>query len=395
MKRLLLFVSIFLLAATLIGGTVYWLNRVALDTVFENRNALSEGSEWVEQTFSMQGVIDYMSHHPDRISIYRHRTGEEDPQLAYQADERRALGQLTGFYAMIALATAFEEGELDPDEPIQWKAIQAHQIPGWGAIEIESAQQMAEHAGQLPTLSELPKLWAGSNSPAIHDYLLHRIGSDRLTEMFEQLGLQQTDVPIPFSGLMLTLSPVVQQIDAATIFDYWSDEPRQTFEEEAWINSEAFASGNRREEWIRRIEEGRLGLDFYELRDRLALYPKSTARETGSVLLQLAGDGEIPEAVRRRVLGWMSRPLPDDPPATLSSYHGLFDHRIGLLSGIDLGTDHESGVTTVQVSLFDQMQIAVWFHLSSNHMHQHIHRQMLQEPRLLTDIQQQLKQDPS
>lgn len=395
MKRLLLFVSVFLLAATLIGGTVYWLNREALDTVFENRNALSEGSEWIEHTFSMEGVIDYISQHPDRVSIYRHRGDKTDAQLAYQADERRALGQLTGFHVMLALAYAFEEGELDPDEPIRWDAIRAHQIPGWGSIEIETARKTAEQAGRPPTLSELPQLWAGSNSPAIHDYLLHRIGFDRMARTFKDLGLEQTDLPIPLSGLMLTLSPVVQGMDAGTIFDYWNEEPRQQFEEEVWINSEAFASGNRREEWIRRIEEERLGLDFYEQRDRLALYPKSTARETGSLLLRLTDDAAIPTGVRRRVLGWMERALPEDPPTSLSSYHGLFDHRIGLLSGIDIGTDRTSGVTTVQVSLFDQLQIAVWFHLSSNHMHQYLHRQMLEEPRLVTDIQQQLDQIPS
>lgn len=392
MKRLFLFVSTFLLAALLIGGTVYWLNQGALDTVFENRSALSEGNEWVELTFSMQGVTDYISQHPDRISIYRHQSGEADADLAYRADERRALGMLTGFHAMIALASAFEEGELDPDEPVRWEAIRAHQIPGWGSIEIESARKMAENEGLSPLLSDLPRLWATSNSPAIHDYLLHRIGAERLAQTFEQLGLEQTDLPIPFSGLMLTLSPVVQGIDAATIFDYWSRESRQLFEEETWINSEAFVSGNRRDRWIQQIDDQRLGLDFYEQRDRLALYPKSTARETGSLLLRLSRMELLSEEVSRRVLDWMERPLPEDSPATLSAYHGLFDHRIGLLSGLDLGTDRASGAATVQVTLFDQLQIAVWFHLSSNHMHPYLHRQMLADPRLVTDIQQQLQQ---
>ncbi|MGM0506271.1 MAG: serine hydrolase [Bacteroidota bacterium] len=390
MKRLLLFVSTFLLAAILIGGTVYWLNRGALDTVFENRNALSEGNEWVELTFSMQGVTDYISQHPDRISIYRHRSTSPEPDLDYRADERRALGQLTGFHAMIALAGAFEEGALDPGETVRWESIRAHQLPGWGSVEIETAQKIADQTDTPPTLADLPALWAASNSPAIHDYLLHRIGPDRLTRTFDRLGLEKTDLPIPFSGLMLTLSPVVQGIDAVTIFDHWTGQSRPLFEEEAWSNSESFASGNRREKWIQRIEEQKLGLDFYEQRDRLALYPKSTARETGELLLRLSRLEVLSEEVSRRVLGWMERPLPEDPPTSLSSYHGLFDHRIGLLSGLDLGTDRTSGETTAQVSLFDQLQIAVWFHLSSNHMHQYLHRQMLEEPRLVTDIQQQL-----
>ncbi|MEX1062719.1 MAG: hypothetical protein WEC12_03885, partial [Balneolaceae bacterium] len=69
MRRAIKFLGFFLGAALLIFLLVFGLNRSSFEMLFENRDAMAEGNEWVEKTYSMLGLTEYIEAHPDMVSI--------------------------------------------------------------------------------------------------------------------------------------------------------------------------------------------------------------------------------------------------------------------------------------------------------------------------------------
>ncbi|MGA1464646.1 MAG: hypothetical protein ACO363_02765 [Balneolaceae bacterium] len=60
---------------------------------------------------------------------------------------------------------------------------------------------------------------------------------------------------------------------------------------------------------------------------------------------------------------------------------------MGLLNGIDIGTSKYTGNTTVQAVFFDRLEIAFWFHMSSNHMHQDFQQRMMYDPAMIDRLE--------
>ena len=69
-----------------------------------------------------------------------------------------------------------------------------------------------------------------------------------------------------------------------------------------------------------------------------------------------------------------------------TDYGAIYDNRMGLLTGIDFGTSGYTGDTTVQAVFFDRIQIAFWFHMSSNHMHQDFQQRLIFDPAMIDQM---------
>lgn len=388
LKRLITFVSIFLGTALLIFLLVFGLNREAMKLVFDNRDAISEGSEWVEKTYSMSGLTDYISEHPDRVSVYSIEPDNPEATIAWAESTPRPMGMLSSYLLLTAYASEIERGAIDPDEEISLDDVRRFQLPRIGDRELEQVVRLAkarpgnQDSGTIVQLDVGLSLLAKTKSPALFDYLLSRLGHAPLVRLYQQLDLQETDLPLPHSGILLTLAPSIHGMDAATILDYWQEAGQRSFETEATANSLAFAEGDNRENWIRILEEHRLGLDFQQQKEILSLFPKTTAREMVRLLDQMLRGELVSPEVSERVRGWLSYPVNESRLGQhFSSYGALYDSRLGLLNGMDFGTEL-NGDTRIQVLFFDRIHLAVWFHMSSNLMHQEFLQRIIRDESL-------------
>ncbi|MEX0895133.1 MAG: hypothetical protein WDZ36_05190 [Balneolaceae bacterium] len=397
MLRILKFTAAFLGVAVAIFLLVYLLNRSSFHTLFENREDLTEGSEWVEKTYSLAGLADYIHLHPDRVSIASRVVNHPDSTLMFEADTPRAMGTLSNFLLLIAYEDAFQRGEMDPSGRISWEDISRHQLPGLDhSVHDESRQfalrnEMMNGDNQdLISLEDALQLLVRFNGLALSDYLLKALHSAnlRMDDLIGRLNLDRTEAPLPFSGLYTLLAPSVQGARADSLREKWQQASREEFEQAVWNHSSLFIDGPQRENWLQAMQQDRLGLTFREERDMLSLFPKTTAREMTQLLLQLYDDRLISESVSRSVKNYMRKPMEGQTAITrnFSDYGAFFDNRIGLLNGLDFGTSTYTGDTTVQAVFFDKLHIAVWFHMSSNHMHQDFQQRLIWDPALIKSM---------
>jgi hypothetical protein len=394
--RIIKFASAFLGVAAFIFVLVFGLNRSSFETLFDNREGLAEGSEWVEKTYSLKGLTGYIGEHPGMVSIASVALEDPGSAIMYQEDTPRTMGTLSNLFLFIAYADAFERGYAIPDERLDWEEISRFQLPGIGENNHRNTYRTGRSSGLIErdgtlSLGNALQLLAKNSSLALSDYLLSRLDSGRLDDLFDRLSLEHTDKPVPFSGLLIITAPSIQGMSPPELLQHWKDEGRHGFEEAAYSATERFLNGEDRKMWSEVLKNKRLGLNFMEERDLLALYPATTATELVSVMQKIVEGELLSAAVSERVLDWIRYPMEEQAiRRNFSEYGALYDNRIGLLNGVDFGVSQYTGHTTVQAVLFDRMHISVWFHMSSNHMHQDFQQRLIWDPALIDAMKNEI-----
>ncbi|MGM0459729.1 MAG: serine hydrolase [Bacteroidota bacterium] len=396
MTRVLKFIGAFLGTAAIVFSAILFINWNAFTTFFDNRDAMAEGSEWVEQTYSLRGLTHYIGQNPDRVSVASLVAEHPDSSINYMEQVRRPMGTTANFFIMLAAADLIESGKLSPDQTISWEEVTQHQIPGVNRSEHEQSYSAAQNRDWLNNrdeieLSDAVKLLAEYNDLALADHIWWLIGPQQWQLFSEKLSLENTDLPLPFSGLYLTISPGIREMEADEIYNLESVKEDEEFREsvikmaDQFVNDQTF-----RENTINYTEENRLGNTFIEERNGLILFPKTTAAEMSGLLRRLTENTLISEALSRRVKDWMRWPMDRQSGISrdFSDYGAIYDNRMGLLNGIDFGTSMYTGDTTVQAVFFDRVQIAFWFHMSSNHMHQDFQQRLIFDPAMIEQMKQ-------
>jgi hypothetical protein len=389
LNRIIKFISAFLGVAVLIFILIFGINRSSFETMFENREGLAEGSEWVEKTYSLMGLTQYIVEHPEYVSISSVNLDNPGAGIQFQQNERRPMGTLSNIILLVAYADAIEQGIIDPKESLDWEQISRYQLPGIGAsvhrdtFRAGRNRDWIDTAGTI-TVENALSLLSKHNSLALSDYLLNHLGRDRMDDFFQRIELEYTDKPVPFSGLLITLAPSIQNRSSDELLEHWGHRFSSGLENAIYENTEEFLFGDDRGEWLSAIENHRLGLNFMQERDLLTLYPSTTAAEMTRILQQIVNGEFVSESVSNRILDLLRYPM--EEPAlrrNFLEYGALYDNRIGLLNGIDFGISQYTGETSVQAIFFDRLHIAVWFHMSSNHMHQDFQQRLIWDPALI------------
>lgn len=397
MARAFKFFAAFFFTALFIFGAILFLNWKPFNTFYENREAMVEGSEWVEETYSLRGLSRYIAANPQHVSVVSSVISSAgDSTISFGAEIPRPMGTTANIFILIASADAIESGILDAGQPIAWDAVSGYQVPGVGASEHEQSRRAATDRGWINSdgmipLSRALQLMAEFNDLALADYLWWNVGRDGWNELSNKLNLEQTDLPLPFSGLYQTLSPGIRQMEIIDLYEEKRAMDELQFRTDVMERSARFAADvDYREQVINFAESNRLGNTFMEERDGLEFFPKTTASEMVRILTDLHNDELINEQVSSMVKEWMRWPLERQSGINrdFTDYGAIYDNRMGLLNGIDFGTSVYTGDTTVQAVFFDRIQIAFWFHMSSNHMHQDFQQRLIFDPAMILQMQQ-------
>ncbi len=397
MARAFKFFAAFFFTALIVFGAILFFNWKPFNTFYENREAMVEGSKWVEETYSLRGLSRYIAANPQHVSVVSSViTSDGDSTISYGANIPRPMGTTGNIFTLIASADAIESGVMDAGQPIDWNAISTYQVPGVSASEHEQSRRAAmargwiNSDGQIP-LSRALQLLAEFNDLALADYLWWNISRDGWSDLSDKLNLEQTELPLPFSGLYQALSPGIREMETAELYKQERSKEEAEFRADVIERSARFAADvDYRDQVIDFAESNRLGNTFMEERDGLEFFPKTTASEIVRLLTHLHNDELISEHVSTMVKGWLRWPLERQSGINrdFSDYGAIYDNRMGLLNGIDFGTSLYTGDTTVQAVFFDRIQIAFWFHMSSNHMHQDFQQRLIFDPAMILQMQQ-------
>lgn len=376
--RALKFLGVFLGTLIVVLFIVFGFRMDALITLLQNKEGIQEGQEWVARTSSLKGLTEYIGAQPRRVSIASYAVGTRDSSILYNQHTPRTMGRLANLFFLIEYARQVEKGTLDPNQQIPIERVNRYQLPYINHSDHQNAlsalrerQKISEQ--QTVALHDLIQASVIFNDVAIADFLLFKLGIDNLNALMDQLAIKETELPLPFSGLYITLNPHLKQVSFTALLDSLSLLPRKQFKKSVFKKTDHFLNDKAYREKVLSTFEEHNGLDipFARQRDALALFPKTTAAEMGRLIKQIQQEKLLSAAVSKTVKQFLQWPLNRSKQLEkyFKTYGALYDSRMGMINGINFGIPAESDQPFAQALFFDDLQIGFWFHMSSNMMH--------------------------
>lgn len=396
--RIFKFAGVFLGTLILVFFIVFGFNLDALYALYENSSDLQEGQEWVSKATSLKGLTEYIGRQPEHVSLVSRSATDPDTTLTYGAEQPRTMGTLSNFFLITTYARLAEDGKLNPSELVSLEQINRYQLPYIDASHHEDAREVLNNQGVITDDNKAPlnKLVQAAiiyNDLAISDYLFHKLGQESVKKTYKLLELQHTDQPMPFSGLYITLHPGLSDTSLDSHFDQLKKLSNNQFRDRVRSNADQYLNDEQFHDRVNKLfnEQQGLGIGFVERRNMLGLFPKSTASELSRLMIQLQQDSLINAGVSKRVKNIMDWPYEQQSLNSDFKYYGaIYDNRLGLLNGMDYGASVYSGEPFGQAVFFDSLQVAFWFHMSSNLMHQDYQQRLMWDPALRTATLQEI-----
>jgi hypothetical protein len=196
MKRFLRFAGVFLGVILLVYLLVFGANFPVFRTLYDNRDAMADGSEWVANTFSLAGLAEYIAANPAQASVL---VAEGDQVIVdYGADIRRPMGSLHHLFLLLALDDAISEGRISLQDRVDASAVRAYHVAG---VEERRLGERLSALGETPELWRLVDLMIRTGHWWIGDYLFERLGSETVNAKIASVSGGYVDGYRTWSGL--------------------------------------------------------------------------------------------------------------------------------------------------------------------------------------------------
>lgn len=398
MKRALIFLAVFVAVAVATYALVIIPNYSAFKTLYANNDGMRDGYEYIESTYSLKTLTEFIGEKPEFFSIVSYNVNDPDSGIYYNPDELSTLGAMGNLFLLIEYERQIENGLLEPDALVDLEEIEKYLLP-------QINQNAHEGAMEYLTAEEVPvtndnamRAMLEYNSLALSDYFWFKLGEDNLRALMDSLNLETTEMPVPFSGYYSVIAPHISptvSADARENLDYFTEMSRDSMFAEMIETAYTFINDAQQNAMRKQfIDDERLGMSFIEERDALQLLPHTTAREITGLLAQLLNNEIINEEVSTGVKNKLRWPMDSEPiKRSFSDYGAIYDNRMGMLSGIDFGTSIYDGHTSVQAVFFDDLPVAFFIHLSSNHMQEDYQQRLIWDPALYETTIEQIEKN--
>ena len=374
MKRALKFLLVFVAATVVIVLAAGIPNYSAFKTLFSNTDGMREGYEYVEKTFSLKGLTEFIGEHPEYMSVVSFNVDQPDSGIYYGANIPRAQGAISNLFLVMEYERQVLANEIDPNEPVAIKDIERLFLPQISENAHNSSLEALEilaQDGNL-TLDEVVATMIETNGLALSDYVWFKLGKENIFNLMNSLDLEITEPPLPFAGLYLSIHPTISDTSAPASYEKVI-ELSEKFNNEDSFNSETKEL----------FEDERLNLSFIQEKNALAKFPQTTAMEMATLMAKLEKEELISKEVSKAVKEKMKWVFGGEAiKRSFSNYGAIYDNRMGMLSGIDFGTSVFDGHTSAQAVFFDQLPVAFFIHLSANHMQEDYQQRLIWDPAL-------------
>jgi hypothetical protein len=388
LKRALKFLLIFLTVASAVFAMVIGLNYSGFKTLFENKAGMAEGSQYIENTYSLKSLSRFIGEHPEWVSITSYNVNEPDSGIFYQQDIPRALGATSNIFLLMEYERQVAEGMIDPKETVTLEEIEEFALP---EISQNNHQKLVEEfEDRSATLDDIVKAMLENSDLVAADYLWFKLGEQNIRALIDTLDMPETSLPLPFSGMYTRINPSLNDTSTLDTIGYskfaeQAIEAARKLKDDPDFNREVKAQ----------FEDDRLSLTFMQERDALAYFPQATTSELANMMALLVSDEIISEEISQQIKQKLRWPMGSEPIGrNFDDYGAIYDNRMGLLGGIDFGTSIYDGHTSVQVVFFDQLPVGFWVHMSANHMQEDYQQRLIWDPALYeTTINEIAKND--
>jgi hypothetical protein len=396
--RIFKFIGVFLGTLLVVFLIVFGFNPDALYTLYENSEDLQEGQEWVSKTTSLKGLTEYIGQQPQHAAVVSRSVTNPDTTIYYSSDQPHTMGTLSNFFLITTYARLVENDEINPDELVPLDKVDQYQLPYIDASNHDDAQTALNNweaitSDNKTSLNDLVQSAIIYNDLAASDYLFNKVGQEAISKTYQLLDLEHTERPLPFAGLYITLHPVLQDMKFESHFEQLKNFSKDKFRDLVITNTDRYVNDQTFHDQVETLfdEHQGLGIGFVERRDILTLFPKSTAGELSRLMVQLEQDSLISSSISKKVKDLMDWPYDEQGLNNDFKYYGaIYDNRLGLLNGIDYGASVYSEEPFGQAVFFDSLQVAFWFHMSSNLMHQDYQQRLMWDPALRTTTLQEI-----
>ncbi len=368
--KFLKFAGVYLGFVLLIFVIVIGWNFKEFTTVFENSDGLTEGKEFVEKTYSLGGLADYIAESPDLVSVYSSELQTGKVEIQINADVPRPLGALSSVFLTIHALREFDKNPKQAYSPVDIDSIDAFFIPNvYRSIHEKSMSilhsKMQENNGKLE-LKELLPVLTQYNSQAIYDYLLMRYGLESIQQTAELFGYSAPLPLLPYSGIAIQIHPIVQHKSFETIYEELSSSD-SIFTNNVFLSSHAYIHNAGFRKNVQDIfTNHQMGISFLQEKKSYGLYIMAKPIDLTTMIRNFLKSDQISKLTKQAFLDILSWPMTDRSiKHWFHFYAGIFESRMALSSGIDIAAAQDRNDTLIQTVIFDRIPIAFWFHMSS------------------------------
>ncbi|MDZ7756140.1 serine hydrolase [Rhodohalobacter sp.] len=280
MKRALKFLAVFLGATAFVFAMVIGLNYSGFETLFENEAGMAEGSQYIENTYSLAGLTNFVAEHPEWVSITSYNVNDPDSGIFYQENVPRALGATSNLFLLMEYVRQVDEGRLNPKEEISLQQIEKFALP---EISENNHKKLIDtfEEGTAP-LDDVVKAMLQNSDLVSADYLWFRLGEDNIRALMDTLAMPESALPLPFSGMYMRINPSLH--DTSDLKDI----PFSKFAEEAIRSARKLKDDSDFNQQVKeQFEDDRISLTFMQERDALAYFPQATTRELADLMARL------------------------------------------------------------------------------------------------------------
>ena len=376
MKRAFKFLFTFLAAAAFVFAMVIGLNYSGFETLFENEEGMAEGSQYIENTYSLAGLAEFIGEHPEWVSITSYNINNPDSGIYYQEDIPRALGATSNVFLLMEYERQIAEGLLDPTESISLAEIKKFALP---EISENNHDKLIEEFedGSAP-LDDVVLAMLQNSDLVSADYLWFRLGEDNIRTLIDSLDMPETALPLPFSGMYMAINPTLNDTSELDSMSY------AEFATKSIAEAQRLKDDSDYNEQVKdQFYDDRLSLTFMQERDALAYFPQASTSDLAELMARLLKDEVINPKVSEQIKEKLRWPMGSEPIArSFEDYGAIYDNRMGLLGGIDFGTSIYDGHTSVQAVFFNQLPVGFWVHMSANHMQEDYQQRLIWDPAL-------------
>ena len=367
-------------------------NFTAFKTLFQNAEGMSEGSEYVANTYSLVDLTRFIGNKPEHVSLVSISIDRPDSSLYYQENRPRTMGSLGNLILLYAYAQAVESSQLDPNEELSLEEISKFRLPLISQNAHDGAiERLVTEESPSFTLEDAVHAMVEFNDLVLADFLWSKLGvtalEKGLKELRDSLDLKVTELPLPNAALYMAIAEPVSYVP---VFSPKQDSLRIDSTQRSLFHSKAlenFRQITADPEWFASVQAAfkanRINQNFMQERDALALFPQTTATELAQIMHYLLLDDRLDTELQAHILQALGWPNGSTTVArSFESYYAQYDSRMGLLSGVDFGTSIYTGEQRIQVVLFDEIPVAFWHHMSANHMQEDFQQRLIWDPAL-------------
>jgi D-alanyl-D-alanine carboxypeptidase len=291
--------------------------------------------------------------HPDTTAVVVYtldKRGQpvlDGSEVFYNADTPLVLASTLKTVILAAYETAVEQGELDPNELVAIADLEAYYLPqtdgGAHAAGLASLGLSAHGDGFASdqatkiALDDIACIMIHHSGNAETDYLMMRLGPERITNVLKTAGLEQHtqfhsilgitlvmfnhEAPLTDAAQRHTLLAEIANNDFSTLealADHYLHDPAWRAAQLAFMKSPAFTESASQMGWNGQVSASQL-------------FPKGKAREYAHLMAQIASGQFISPAVSARIQQKLETSPADDPMRL------LFHHRYGAKDGVTAG----------------------------------------------------------